>query len=162
MGGTVLRAFWKAVSQIYKPLVSSNKIFHFFLRWTDWFLLMLKQSRAALKPSRFHCGPSRHGGLFLLSPVSWRQDSHLCDLPLVPKGRFQQLLIKGAAKKPPEARLKGPEKLIKIRRLGLSWWHSRESPTKCRGQRLDPWSGRIPHAVEQPSPDTETTTARKF
>ena len=52
----------------------------------------------------------------LLSPVSCRQDSSLHDLPRVPKGRSEQLLIKGgAARKPPEARLKGPEKLIKIR-----------------------------------------------
>ena len=52
-----------------------------------------------------------------LSPVSCRQDSSLHDLPWVPKGRFELLLIKGGAvKKPPEARLKGPEKLIKIRR----------------------------------------------
>ena len=35
----------------------------------------------------------------------------------VPKGRFGQLLIRGeAAKKPCEATLKGPEKLLKIRR----------------------------------------------
>ena len=53
-----------------------------------------------------------------LSRVSCRQDSSLHGLPWVPKGRFEQLLIKGGtAKKPPEARLKGPEKLIKIRRL---------------------------------------------
>ena len=41
-------------------------------------------------------------------------------LPWVPKGGFQQLLIMGgAAKKSPEARLKRPEKLIKIRRPSL-------------------------------------------
>ena len=41
-----------------------------------------------------------------------------CDLPRVLKGRFKHLLVKEeAAKKPPEARLKGPEKLIRIRRL---------------------------------------------
>ena len=50
-----------------------------------------------------------------MSPVSCRQDSRLYDLP---KSRFKQLAIKGgAAKKPPEARLKGPEKLIKTGRL---------------------------------------------
>ena len=54
---------------------------------------------------------------FLLSPISFRQVCSLHDLPWVPKGRFEQLLIKGgAARKPPEARLKGPEKLIKIRK----------------------------------------------
>ena len=53
----------------------------------------------------------------LFSPVSCKQGSSLHDLPWVPKGRFQQLLIKGgAAMKPSEARLKGPEKLIKIKR----------------------------------------------
>ena len=52
-----------------------------------------------------------------LSPISCRQDSSLHDLAWVPKGRFEQLLIKGGAdKKAPEARVKGPEKLIKIRR----------------------------------------------
>ena len=51
------------------------------------------------------------------SPISCRQDCSLHDLPWVPKGRFKQLLIKGgAAMKLPEARLKGPENLIKIRR----------------------------------------------
>ena len=44
---------------------------------------------------------------FYFFPVSWREDSSLCDLPWAPKGRFKQLLIKGgAAKKPPEARLR--------------------------------------------------------
>ena len=53
----------------------------------------------------------------LLPTISYRQDSSLHDLPQVPKGRFEQLLIMGgAAKKSPEARLKGPEKLIKIKR----------------------------------------------
>ena len=43
-----------------------------------------------------------------LSPVSCRQDSSLHYFPWVPKGRFQQLLIKRrAAKKPPEVKLKG-------------------------------------------------------
>ena len=47
-----------------------------------------------------------------LSPIPCRQDSSLHDL----LSSIKQLLIKAAAKKPPEARLKGPEKLIKIRR----------------------------------------------
>ena len=52
-----------------------------------------------------------------LSLVSSRQDSSFHDLPWVPKDRFEQLLVKGeAAKKPLEARLKGPEKRIKIGR----------------------------------------------
>ena len=50
-----------------------------------------------------------------LSPISCRQDSSHCDLPRIPKGRFEQLQIKRrAAKKSPEARLKGAKKLIKI------------------------------------------------
>ena len=49
-----------------------------------------------------------------LSPLSCREDSSLHDLLWVPKGR---LLIKGgAAKKTPEARLKGLKQLSKIRR----------------------------------------------
>ena len=55
----------------------------------------------------------------LLSPLSLRQDSSFPDLPRVPKAGFQQLLIMGgAAKNSPEARLKRPEKLIKIRSPG--------------------------------------------
>ena len=43
----------------------------------------------------------------LLSPVSCRQDSRLHDLPWVPKGRLEELLITGgAARKPPEMRLR--------------------------------------------------------
>ena len=52
-----------------------------------------------------------------VSPISYRQYSSPHDLPLVPKGRSEQLLIKeGAPKKPHGARLKGPEKFINIRR----------------------------------------------
>ena len=33
---------------------------------------------------------------------------------------------------------------------GLSWWHSGEESTcQCRGHRSDPWSRKIPYAVEQ-------------
>ena len=50
-----------------------------------------------------------------LPPISCRQDFSFHDLPLVPKGRFEQLSVKGrTAKKPPEARLEGPEEHIKI------------------------------------------------
>ena len=51
-----------------------------------------------------------------LSLVSYRQDSSLHDLPLAPKGTSEQLIMEGTAKKPHEARLKGPEKFINIRR----------------------------------------------
>ena len=114
-----------------------------------------------------------------LSPISCRQDSSLHDLPWVPKGRLEQLLIKGgAARKPPEARLKGPRKLLKIRRpwdpahtlilsatlplgsiaiklliRGLPWWRSGwESACQCRGRGFEPWSRKIPHAAEQLGP----------
>ena len=69
-----------------------------------------------------------------LSPFSCRQDSSLHDLPWVPKGRR-------AAKKPPEARLKGPEKLIKIRRseLRLREWRPCTHPNlSC--QQSCPWT----------------------
>ena len=44
---------------------------------------------------------------------------------------------------------------------GLTWWHSgQESACQCRGHRFNPYSGKIPHAVEQLSPRTTTTEAR--
>ena len=70
-----------------------------------------------------------------LCPVSCRQDSSLHDIPWVPKGRFKPLLIReGAAKKPPEARLKGPEKLIKIKRSP----ETLHTPYSC--QQPHPWT----------------------
>ena len=65
------------------------------------------------------CGTPRHGTKkeSFLSPIFCRQDSSLHDPPWVPKGRSEQLPNKGGAeRKPPEARLKAPEKLIKLRR----------------------------------------------
>ena len=39
----------------------------------------------------------------------------------------------------------------------LPWWLSgKESACQCRGQRFDPRSGKIPHALEQESPCTTT------
>ena len=39
----------------------------------------------------------------------------------------------------------------------LPWWLSgKESACQCRRHRFDPWSGKIPHAVEQISPCTTT------
>ena len=36
---------------------------------------------------------------------------------------------------------------------GLPWWRSGwESACQCRGHGFEPWSGKIPHAVEQLSP----------
>ena len=60
------------------------------------------------------CGALGRGSLFCyLFLIGNTLNFH--KLPLVPKGRFAQLLIKGeAAKKPPEARLMGPENLINI------------------------------------------------
>ena len=41
-------------------------------------------------------------------------------------------------------------KTIKKRYVGLPWWLSgKESTYQCRGHKLDPWSGRIPHAAGQ-------------
>ena len=41
---------------------------------------------------------------------------------------------------------------------GLPWWRSGwESACQCRGHRFEPWSGRIPHAVEQLGPWATTT-----
>ena len=37
--------------------------------------------------------------------------------------------------------------------VGLPWWRSGwESACQCRGHRFEPWSGKIPHAVEQLGP----------
>ena len=42
--------------------------------------------------------------------------------------------------------------------FGLPWWHSgSESTYQCRGYGFDPWSGKIPHAMEQLSPCTTIT-----
>ena len=42
--------------------------------------------------------------------------------------------------------------------LGLPWWRSGwESACQCRGHGFEPWSGKIPHAVEQLGPWARTT-----
>ena len=69
-----------------------------------------------------------------LSPNSCRQDSSLHDLPCVPKGRLEQLLMKGeAAKKPLKARLKGSKKLIKTVAC--------QAPLSMGFSRQEYWSG---------------------
>ena len=41
---------------------------------------------------------------------------------------------------------------------GLPWWRSGwESTCQCRGHGFEPWSGKIPHAVEQLGPWATTT-----
>ena len=41
---------------------------------------------------------------------------------------------------------------------GLPWWHSgQESACQCRGHGFEPWSGKIPHAMEQLNPYATTT-----
>ena len=43
--------------------------------------------------------------------------------------------------------------LIKFNTQGLPWWRSGwESACQCRGHKFEPWSERIPHAVEQLGP----------
>ena len=47
---------------------------------------------------------------------------------------------------------------LKIHRLGLPWWRSGwESACQCRGHGFEPWSGKIPHAVERLGPWATTT-----
>ena len=42
---------------------------------------------------------------------------------------------------------------LKNKSPGLPWWRSGwESACQCRGHGFEPWSGRIPHAVEQLRP----------
>ena len=46
----------------------------------------------------------------------------------------------------------------KVYFLGLPWWRSGYEPAcQCRGQGFEPWSGKIPHAVEQLSLCATTT-----
>ena len=41
---------------------------------------------------------------------------------------------------------------------GFPWWLSgKESTSQCRRYGFDPWSGKIPHVVEQPSFYAATT-----
>ena len=45
--------------------------------------------------------------------------------------------------------------LVIIITIGLPWWLSGKAfACACRTQRFHPWSGKIPHAVEQLSPHT--------
>ena len=47
---------------------------------------------------------------------------------------------------------------LKRLKIGLPWWHSGwESACWCRGRGFEPWSGRIPHAMEQLGPWAATT-----
>ena len=44
-------------------------------------------------------------------------------------------------------------KCFKCVSQGLPWWRSGwESACQCRGHGFEPWSGKIPHAVEQLGP----------
>ena len=46
---------------------------------------------------------------------------------------------------------------VKKRQIGLPWWLSgKESTCHCRRHKVDPWSGKIPRAVEQLSPCATT------
>ena len=43
-------------------------------------------------------------------------------------------------------------------KMEFPWWCSGwESACQCRGHGFEPWSGKIPHAMEQLSPGTTTT-----
>ena len=47
---------------------------------------------------------------------------------------------------------------IKKSAVGLPWWCSGwESACQCRGHGFEPWSGKIPHAVELLGPCATTT-----
>ena len=47
---------------------------------------------------------------------------------------------------------------LKIHILRLAWWLSaKESACQCKCYGFDPWSGKIPHALEQLSPQATTT-----
>ena len=47
--------------------------------------------------------------------------------------------------------------ISKNRFIGLLWWCSgSESALPCREHWSDPWFGKIPHAMDQPSPRATT------
>ena len=47
---------------------------------------------------------------------------------------------------------------VKNTQKGFPWWsNGYESTCQGRGHGFDPWSGKIPHAIEQQSPSTATT-----
>ena len=93
------------------------------------------------------------------SKALWGKTPASMTFPEFQRVDLEELLIKGeATKRPHKARLKGSEKLIKIRRMGLPWWYSGwESACQCRGHGFEPWSGKIPHAAEQLGPWAKTT-----
>ena len=48
--------------------------------------------------------------------------------------------------------------ILKNEKEGFPWWRSGwESACQCRGHGFEPWSRKIPHAVEQLGPCTTTT-----
>ena len=48
--------------------------------------------------------------------------------------------------------------IVKSECVGLPWWRSGwGSACQCRGHGFEPWSGKIPHAVEQLGPWATTT-----
>ena len=62
-------------------------------------------------------------------------------------------------KSPQIAKIKLDEtvKYNDLNTLGLPWWPSSKEPAcHCRRRMLNPWSRRIPHAVEQLSPCAAT------
>jgi len=62
-------------------------------------------------------------------------------------------------KSPQIAKIKLDEtvKYNDLNTLGLPWWPSSKEPAcQCRRRMLNPWSRRIPHAVEQLSPCAAT------
>ena len=52
---------------------------------------------------------------------------------------------------------------IRLSSPGLPWWYSGlESACWCRGHGFDPWSRKIPHAVEQLSPCATTMESTRL
>ena len=53
-----------------------------------------------------------------------------------------------------------PNTFLTYKNMGLPWWFSgKESSCQCSRCRLDPWSGKTPHATEQLSPWATSTEA---
>ena len=87
-------------------------------------------------------------GLLIVARPRWHtsaSESSYCLLPLC-RGLFAQLSAKLAP-------LSLSNVWSKVSFQGILWWLSgKESTCQPRRLRFDPWSGKIPHAAEQLSP----------
>ena len=95
---------------------------------------------------RQHQGLQSWQGLWGHLFISWTVFGYWFTVLVFPSGSsvfISQLIQNQSLSFPP----------IKRRKQGLPWWRSGwESACQCRGHGFEPWSGKIPHAVEQLGP----------